>query len=266
MRILVVDDIVTLQSGVARATETDGHEVTGVMRPAHLKDLLANDSDYQLAFVDIDYGANSSESGLAALETLEKYDIPSVIYCADAEVNRLLYILAAFEFFPQTCTFLSKHAGDLEVHRVVTAIAQGNRPHDKAAQRYRPPRNGMSFLRQLITRSSDLALWRALSTHSTLSLVAQAANVSPRTVSSFIADRQQVIANLHHEMLDLPIAPPTPEGGRQANLLEVCRFARPHEKFFRDNDVERLVRLAWDPVPRRSAGARAGDAHRRKRT
>ncbi|WP_156724526.1 response regulator [Streptomyces apocyni] len=265
MRILVVDDIVTLQSGVARAVETDGHEVVGVMKPADLKNLLVSDPDYQLAFVDVDYGNIASESGLAALETLAKYEIPSVVYCADAEVNRLLHILAAFEFFPQTCTFLSKHAGDVEVNRVAAAIARGDRPHDKAAQRYRPPRNGTSFLRQLITRSSDLPLWHALATHSTLSLIAKAASVSTKTVSNFIADRQQVIAALHHEMLDLPIAPPTAPGKRQANLLEVCRFARPYEKFFRDKDVERLVRVTWDPAPRRSAGARAGDAHRRKR-
>ncbi|MEW1583451.1 hypothetical protein AB0407_36075 [Streptomyces microflavus] len=263
MRILVIDDMVTLHSGVARAVESDGHEVTGVIKPGDLENLLIADPDYQLAFVDIDYAHITVESGLVALETLEKHGIPSVLYCADAEVNRLLYILAAFEFFPRTCTLLSKHAGDTEVHRVVTSMARGDRPHDRAAERYRPPGGGTSFLHQLIERSTDLALWRALATHSTRALIAKSAHVSESKVDQFTADRHQIILRLHCEVLDLPIPSLT---ARNSNLVEVCRFARTHDKFFEDKDVERLVRTSWDPAPRQSASKRAGGVFRRKRS
>ncbi|WP_369164078.1 hypothetical protein [Streptomyces sp. AFD10] len=263
MRILVIDDIVTLHSGIARAVEGDGHEVTGVIRPADLEGLLIADPDYQLAFVDIDYANLTKDSGLVALEALEKLHIPSILYCADAEINRLLYIFAAFEFFPRTYTLLSKHAGDTEVHRMVTSIARGDRPHDRAAERYRPPGGGVSFLHQLIERSTDLALWRALATHSTRALIAKSAHVSESKVDQFTADRHQVIGRLHSEVLELPFPPPSE---RNSNLVEVCRFARTHEKFFKDKDVERLVRQAWDPAPRRGADRRAGAMFRRKRS
>jgi CheY-like chemotaxis protein len=265
MRILVVDDILWIESGIARAVDSEGHTVVGARNPAKLRELLAQETDFQLAFVDLHYGAGAHESGLAALEALDQHNIPSVVFSADGEQNRLLFLLAAFEFFPGSCTFLSKHAGDQTVSNIVGAIARGDMPHGGPAQRYRPPRQGPSFLRQLISRSSDLVLWRALATHTSLTLIAGAANCSPRKVSLFISERQRVIADLQQQMLDLPVVPEVPDGEHNKPLLEVCRFAQPNADFFNDPDVKRLIDQAWgEPPTQRSAAARFGDAYRRR--
>ncbi|WLQ45609.1 response regulator (plasmid) [Streptomyces laculatispora] len=266
MRILVVDDMLIVESGVARAVEEGGHMVVGARDPAALRVLLEQDTDFQLAFVDLHYGRSATESGLAALEALDQHSIPSVVFSADGEQNRLLFLLAAFEFFPETSTFLSKHAGDQTINSIVEAIGRGDTPNAGPSRRYRPSRKEpASYLQQLVRRSSDLPLWRALAMHTTLSVIAGAAHCSQRKVSMFISERQPVIAALQQQMLDLPVVPAVREGERNTPLLEVCRFAQPNADFFNDPDVERLIDQAWGDRPlQRSAASRFGDAYRRK--
>ncbi|NRQ31856.1 response regulator transcription factor [Nonomuraea sp. NN258] len=248
MRILVIDDVQAHEAGVARAVEKHGdHRVTGVRTPAELRLLLTQDSDFQLAFVDLHYGREVGESGLAALEALDQYEIPAVIYSADAEYNRTLYLLAAFEFFPQTCTLVSKHAGDEVVSRTVEAVRLGHNPAGAAALPYRPPRRGPSLLHRLIDKSDDLRIWRALARYSTLTLVAKEAAYSVKTISNFNDSRAPVIVEFEHKLRGRPL----PDSGevdsqRGTPLMEAHTFALRNEDFFSDPDAERLVRLNWD--------------------
>ncbi|MGW2130546.1 hypothetical protein [Streptomyces coelicoflavus] len=245
MRILVIDDIYVIELGVARAVEAEGHTVVGARNPDELRQRLARDKDFQLALVDLDYGREVAESGLAALEVLNSHGIPSVIHTVDGEENRTLFLLAAFEFFPQTVAVLSKHASDGPLHQIIDALGRGYSPSPTLSQRYRPARGRTSLLSELVGRPEDLPLWRALARHTKLALVAKAVSRSERSVSEFLAKRQPVIARFQHEFMERPM-PPEPTGGeRNKPLLEVCGFARFHSEFFSDRDVERLASQWW---------------------
>jgi DNA-binding NarL/FixJ family response regulator len=262
MRVLVVDDMYTIEAGVARALETNGeHKVQGVRNPEELRTLLSVDANYQLAFVDLHFGKetkDTKESGLAALETLAAYNIRSVIFVADGEANRRLYLLAAFEFFPNTYTVLSKNAGDQEVERIAQVVASGHVPNAEARRPYITERGETPLLRRLITRSGDLAIWQALGKHTTLSAIAQEAYCSTRTISAFIAQRHQVIMEIEETVR------PEERGNRTQGLIETHRFALLNADFFIAPEVERLIRRAWDGNGRaRSDAARAGDFFRR---
>ncbi|MCD9899814.1 hypothetical protein LUR56_06135, partial [Streptomyces sp. MT29] len=90
MRILVIDDVYTVEVGVARTVETEGHTVVGVRDPEELRLRLPRDRDFQLALVDLHYGRGAPESGLAALDVLNAHSIPSVVHTVDGEDNRTL--------------------------------------------------------------------------------------------------------------------------------------------------------------------------------
>ncbi|MEV8395901.1 MULTISPECIES: response regulator [unclassified Streptomyces] len=245
MRILVIDDVYVIELGVARAVEGDKHVVVGVRNPEELRRRLAWDKDFQLALVDLDYGRAVQESGLAALEVLSSQNIPSVIHTVDGEDNRTLFLLAAFEFFPQTVAVLSKHSGDEPLHQIIDALKRGYSPSRALSQRYRPARGRSSLLSELVGRPEDLPVWQALARHTKLSLVAKAVNRSQRSVSDFLAKRQPVIARFQYEFMERPM-PPEPSGSeRNKPLLEVCGFARFHSQFFFDPDVRRLAEQCW---------------------
>lgn len=265
MRILVVDDHYVIEAGVARALEQhNGHVVVGASSPAALRNELTRGTDFGLAFVDLHYGAGAPESGLAALEALAGYDIPCILYTSDGEQNRPLYLLAAFEFFPDTSTVLSKTAGDVEIARIVDIYANGLRPGPGASQRYRSPGDRTSLLKRLVGTSDDLILWRSLAKFTKLREIAADAHCSEKKVSDFISLRQSAIAEFEHEVMDLPVAPSPPTGERQRPLLDAHRFATVNADFFADPDVERLVRGKYDGEKRRSDAARTGDRHRRR--
>ncbi|OHV41261.1 hypothetical protein BCD49_06975 [Pseudofrankia sp. EUN1h] len=239
---LVVDDYLGAETAVARAlVDAPDVEVRGVRNPRDLADLLAVDWDFQLAFVDLHYGRGVRESGLAALDSLAQREIPCVVQTADGEDNRLLFLLAVFKFFPDTWTLAPKSAGHEPVRRAIAALRAGYRPDDGAARRYK---KAAPLLDRLITRPSDLLIWRALLNNFREPQVAQAAHVSKRVVSQFTADRRPVVAQLEADLLDRRADPAADADERGANLLEVSAFARLHADFFSAPDVERLFSRA----------------------
>ncbi|GKQ37053.1 response regulator [Streptomyces sp. A012304] len=241
MRILVIDDVYTSEQGVARAVEPEGHTVVGVRDPDELRRRLGQDRDFHLALVDLHYGRGATESGLAALEVLNAHSIPSVVHTLDGEDNRILFLLAAYEFFPQTVAVLSKHTSDRPLLQIIDALERKHSPNASLSQRYRPAPGRTSLLSELVGRPEDLRVWRALAQHTKLAVVAKAVNRSQRSVSEFLAKRQPVIARFEYEFMDRPMPPEPLEGQRNKPLLEICSFARFHSDFFSDPDVERLA-------------------------
>ncbi|WP_261557950.1 hypothetical protein [Frankia tisae] len=241
---MVVDDFLGVETDMARALDDAGDvEVVGTRSPRDLADLLAVDSDFQLAFVDLHYGRGATESGLAALGSLAEHEIPSIVQTADGEDNRLLFLLAVFTFFPDTWTLVPKAAGHEPIRRAVAALRAGYRPEDGAARRYK---KAAPLLTRLVTRPSDLLIWRALLNNFREPQVAQAAHVSKRVVSQFTADRRPVVAQIEADLLGRRLGPGTGPDERGANLLEVSAFARLHADFFSAPDVERLFSRAPD--------------------
>jgi DNA-binding NarL/FixJ family response regulator len=240
MRVLVVDDLLMAETEVARALENDGDvEVVGVRNPTELSALLARDGDFQLALVDLHYGREARESGLAAFTALSEHSIPSVVHSVD-EDNRMLFLLAVFRFFPETWTVVPKSAGRAPLRRAVEAARAGHRADDAAA---RPYKRAAPLLDQLLRRPTDLIIWRAMLHHFREPQVARSANVSKRVVSQFTADRRPVVARIEAELLGRRTHPypPVEADERNTNLLEVSAFARLNADFFTDPTVDRLV-------------------------
>src|SRR4051812_44329362 len=103
MRIVVADDFVSVEQTISRALEDKGdgtrtrHEVVGVRSPQALRKALASAS-FDLAFVDMDFGRGVPDSGLVALRFLDEAGVKAVVHSADSEDNRVLFLLAAFQF------------------------------------------------------------------------------------------------------------------------------------------------------------------------
>src|SRR5260370_32839789 len=78
----------------------DGHTVAGVRDPAALPRMLAYEEPFEAAIVDLRY-VQSAATGLTALATLRELSpgTKTIISTTDEEENRLLYLLAAFQFF-----------------------------------------------------------------------------------------------------------------------------------------------------------------------
>src|SRR5262249_48925997 len=78
----------------------DGHTVVGVRDPAALPRMLAYEEPFEAAIVDLRY-VQSAATGLTALATLRELSpgTKTIISTTDEEENRLLYLLAAFQFF-----------------------------------------------------------------------------------------------------------------------------------------------------------------------
>ncbi|WP_322760004.1 hypothetical protein [Frankia sp. Cr2] len=238
MRVLVVDDLLMAETEVARALEADRDvEVVGVRNPMELAALLDRDGDFQLALVDLHYGKETRESGLAAFEVLSTHGIPSIVHSVD-EDNRMLFLLAVFRFFPETWTVVPKSAGRGPLLRAVEAAQGGHRADDTAA---RPYKRAAPLLDQLIRRPTDLIIWRAMLNHFREPQVARSANVSKRVVSQFTADRRPVVAHIESELLHRRNPPAAAPDERNTNLLEVSAFARLNADFFTDPTVDRLI-------------------------
>ncbi len=124
MRIVVVDDILDFGNVVARALEGTPHEVTAVLSPEALPRVLRKQG-FDLAFVDMDfYYADSRQTGLTALRHLTEHAVRAIIYSLDSEDNRLLFLLAAFQFY-DPLTLLSKGEGSYKIRHLIDLIDQG---------------------------------------------------------------------------------------------------------------------------------------------
>jgi hypothetical protein len=257
MKIIVVDDHIAAQETVTVAVASDPatkhHAVTGVRTPdeLHRIDDLAT---FGLAFVDLDFRRQSAKSGLFALRLLDQGGVPAVIYAADDEDNRVLFLLAAFRFY-RPWALVSKRASSVEIRKLVATIESGARPESSAMNRYQPQR-GIPILDRLIVRAGDIPIWRALATQSDRNAIAEVTNVSRSKIDSFLNEYFDVVAEIQQDLLSrIPpqLIPQTRAlGAAHAyahRFAPLHSFAVEHHRFFQDAEVEELIKERCDVRP-----------------
>jgi hypothetical protein len=262
MKIIVVDDHIAAQETVTVAVASDPatkhHTVTGVRTPDELH-RLDDLSSLGLAFVDLDFRRQSRKTGLFALRLLDRAEVPAVIYAADDEDNRVLFLLAAFRFY-RPWALVSKRASGEEIRKLVATIESGIRPESPAMHRYQPPPRGIPVLDRLIVRAGDLPIWRALATQSDRNAIAEVTHVSRSKVDSFLNEHSAVVAEIEKELLFRTPPEPFPETrvtqtrvtrGRAAHahahrLAPLHSFAVEHHRFFQDAEVKELIEERGD--------------------
>ena len=135
------------------------------------------------------------QTGLTALATLRELapGTKTIISTTDEEENRLLYLLAAFQFF-EPKALLAKRADAFVTRAVVEAIGRGDSspspdadPFRKAAV-MRPP-----LLDQLVHNRTELGIWQELARFDKRQEIANAAHVHPRTLDAFTAAKGAAI-------------------------------------------------------------------------
>ena len=263
MRIVVVDDIEEVTFTVSRALEGTPHEVESALEPRLLPSMLA-DGHLDLAFVDLDFGyATRHETGLTALRHLAAHQVPAIIYSADSEENRLLFLLAAFQFY-RPVTLLPKNTTAVQIHDLVNQLEQNAMvlTPDPTGDPYRPRPGQVSAIDRLIRRADDLRLWRALSMHSRRTEVASASGFSPRSVDKFLDATGDVVEQIgsilpsnRENLRGL-----SPSAAVKRELLATAHaFAVTHYRFFADAEIRTLIeaRDKRNPHPP-STDARAG--------
>src|ERR1700730_6832908 len=124
-----------------------------------LRGILAYEEPFEAAIVDLRY-VQTAATGLTALATLRQLSpgTKTIISTTDEEENRLLYLLAAFQFF-EPKALLAKRADAFVTRAVVEAIGRGDPspspdadPFRRAAA-LRPP-----LLHPLLYNRPDLGL------------------------------------------------------------------------------------------------------------
>ena len=250
MRILVIDDYLNVEMALRGILE--GHTITGVRDPVALPRMLAHEEPFDQAIVDLRY-VQSAATGLTALATLRQLapGTKTIISTTDEEDNRLLYLLAAFQFFDPKA-LLAKRADAFVTRAVVEAIGRGDPspspdadPFRRAAA-MRPP-----LLDQLVHNRTELGIWQQLARFDKRQEIANAAHVHPRTLDVFTAAKGAAIdvvtAHFPRPAREPGPAAATagPAAAHGANLIRVIHFARIHEQFFADEEVARLLDASW---------------------
>jgi CheY-like chemotaxis protein len=270
VRILVIDDYVQVEVAVRSCLDEGAHEVEGVRDPRDLPEFLAVYEPFDLALVDMDFG-HGAPSGLAALRILRERSprTRTVVNSADSEVNRLLYLFAAFMFF-DPLTILSKAASQVAIQDLVSAIADGRPPAREAATPYvptRPPEQPV--LDRLVRNGTELMLWREISRFERRSEVARAAYVDERTVDRFTANKSPIVAEIagrFHAWEDWgaearyedAVEERSGRSPHAPNLIRLSGFARTHQRFFRDREVADLFAARWRGAQHPNRSNRAG--------
>jgi DNA-binding NarL/FixJ family response regulator len=246
VRILVIDDYLNVEWALRGML--DGHTVTGVRDPAALPRMLAHEEPFDEAIVDLRY-AQSTSTGLTALATLRRLapEVKTIISTTEEEENRLLYLLAAFQFF-EPKALLAKRADAFVTRAVVEAIGQGKpSPSPDANPFRRAAAMRPSLLDQVVHNRTELGIWQELARFDKRQEIANAAHVHPRTLDAFTAAK---CAALDAVNAYFPRQAPAPEptvsgGGHGANLIRVIHFARIHVQFFADEEVAGLLTAHW---------------------
>ena len=161
MRILVIDDYLNVE--MALRGILDGHTVTGVRDPAVLPRMLACEEPFDEAVVDLRY-AQSAATGLTALATLRRLapNTRTIISTTDEEENRLLYLLAAFQFF-EPKALLAKRADAFVTRAVVEAVGRGDPSPSPGADPFRTAAAMRpTLLDQIVHSRTELGIWQEL--------------------------------------------------------------------------------------------------------
>jgi len=261
VRILVIDDYLNVE--MALRGILDGHTVTGVRDPVTLPRMLAHEEPFEAAIVDLRY-VQSAATGLTALATLRRLSpgTKTIISTTDEEENRLLYLLAAFQFFDPKA-LLAKRADAFVTRAVVEAIGRGDpSPSPDAAPFRRAAAMRPPLLDQLVHNRTELVIWQELARFDKRLQIANAAHVHPRTLDAFTAAKGAAIdvvaaqfprptrgpeppAGAAAELAGAAAGPAGPAAARGANLIRVIHFARTHEQFFADQEVAGLLEASW---------------------
>jgi hypothetical protein len=265
VRIIVVDDAVAAEDSLALALAATApaagpaHQVMGVRSPRELRQILAVDRVFDLAMVDMDFGPGSAETGLVALRLLDETGIPCVVWCADIDENRGLLLLAAFHYF-EPWALASKAGPIADVLHLVEAMEKGLRPGRGLAERYRPARGGGAcLLERLVGNATQLDIWRALTVFSSRPEVAARAGVAEGTLDRFLQERYAPMREAEHRLVGASTGRETENVERnRARLAPLHAFAVRHANFFRDQELERIVRGRY----RRAAGPATGAGER----
>jgi DNA-binding NarL/FixJ family response regulator len=249
MRILVIDDQLNFE--IALRDILKGHTVTGVRDPTALPRVLAFEEPFDQAIVDLRF-PQSTSTGLTALAQLRELApaTKTIIATTDEEENRLLYLLAAFQFFGPKA-LLAKRASDYVTRAVVEAVGRGEPAPNPDADSFRnaaslsPP-----LLDQVIRNQSELGIWRELTRFDKRPEIANAAHVHPRTLDAFTASKSVVIDTVNgrfpvRDGASEPRDVPEPAVAHSANLIKAIHFARTHMQFFADAEVAALLTAHW---------------------
>ena len=253
MRILVVDDFHSAWFLLSAVLDADHHHLDWSPDPADAARKVKS-ARYGLALVDLDFGRGAPESGLTALRVLHDEGVPCLVHSADAEENRLLYLLAAFQFF-QPLGLLSRAGSAQDMRAVVAAVETGEPLGPRfIAAAYRPRRGLEPWLDRLLHNDLDLALWRQLTRYSNRTALAAAAKTATGTVDKFTGRQIDVVRDLRMSFGRWDAAPVPDGDGRVDRLAPLHAFAVTHSRFFADPEVERLVRARSRPERRRRPG------------
>ncbi len=248
MRILVIDDYLNVEMALRGILE--GHTVTGVRDPSVLPRMLASEEPFDEAVVDLRY-AQSAATGLTALATLRRLapDTKTIISTTDEEENRLLYLLAAFQFF-EPKALLAKRADAFVTRAVIEAVGRGDPSPSPDADPFRTAAAMRpTLLDQIVHNRTELGIWQELARFDKRQEIASAAHVHPRTVDAFTAAKCAAIDSVYAHF-SRPARGPEPAAAEQAaahgaNLIRVIHFARIHEQFFADGEVAGLLAASW---------------------
>jgi DNA-binding NarL/FixJ family response regulator len=260
MRILVVDDHLNFE--LALRGILDGHTVRGVRDPDTLPSMLAHEEPFDQAVVDLRF-PQSSSTGLTALARLRALSpaTRTIVTTTDEEENRLLYLLAAFQFF-EPKALLAKRATPLVTRAIVEAVGHGEAVPSAAADPFRDAaRMQPPLLDQVVRSQTELGIWQALVRFDKRPEIANAAHVHPRTLDTFTAAKKAVIDIINDRFPQLergpdPSADREPTAGYRTgrtapahhnNLIEVIHFARTHLQFFTDAEAAGLLSAHWRP-------------------
>jgi DNA-binding NarL/FixJ family response regulator len=247
MRILVIDDYLNVEISLRSILE--GHTVTGVRDPVALPKVLTHEKPFDEAIVDLRY-AQSAATGLTALAALRKLSprTRTIINTTEEEENRLLYLLAAFQFF-EPKAMLAKRADVFVTRAVIEAVGRGQpSPNADADPFRRAAEMSPPLLDQVVHNQTDLGIWRELARFDKRPDIASAAHVHPRTLDAFSASKSAAIdiVNAHFPKLARVAEPAAvATAARAANLIRVIHFARVHIQFFSDPEVAELLAGHW---------------------
>jgi hypothetical protein len=222
--------------------------VESALEPHLLPSMLA-DRHLDLAFVDLDFGYTTrQETGLTALRHLADYQVPAIIYSADSEENRLLFLLAAFQFY-RPVTLLPKNTTAAQIHDLVIRLEQNAMVlvPDPTGDPYRPPPGQAPAIDRLIRRADDLRLWRALSMHSRRTEVASASGFSPRSVDKFLDATGEIVEQIgsilpsNREVFRDLSSGADGAAVKRELLATAHAFAVTHYRFFSDPEIRALI-------------------------
>jgi DNA-binding NarL/FixJ family response regulator len=251
MRILVIDDHLQVEIALRGILAEGGHTVTGARDPRALPRLLSGEEPFDEAIVDLRY-AQSTATGLTALAILRERSpgTKTVIGTTDEEDNRLLYLMAAFQFFSPGA-LLAKRFDARLTRAIVEAVGRGEpapggaaAPFQKAAS-LTPP-----LLDRVVHSRTELGIWQELARFDKRPEIAQAAHVHVRTLDAFTAAKcsaiDEVLARFPGmSASQLPPAATESAATHSANLIRVIHFARSHAQFFADAEVAGLLETRW---------------------